>query len=88
MDTLIPFDRAVVSISMKLMYEVSDLARECGLTADAIRAMTRTGRLTPTATTPRGVRLFDDDALMQLRRERAARPMKPGRRERPLGADS
>ena len=62
---------------MLLYYEVNDIARELNLSADAIRGMTRSGRLRPTATTPRGVRLFDDETLERLRRERAAQAHKP-----------
>jgi DNA-binding transcriptional MerR regulator len=62
---------------MMKLYEVTDVSRALGVSADAIRHLTRSGRLTPTATTPRGLRLFDAEALERLRRERAVQARKP-----------
>lgn len=53
------------------LYEVADAARLLGLSAAMVRVLSESGRLPVAATTPRGVRLFDPDAVEVLRRERA-----------------
>ncbi len=59
---------------MKLqLYEVADAARLLGLSAAMVRVLSESGRLPVAATTPRGVRLFDPDAVEALRRERERR---------------
>ena len=56
---------------MKLeLFEVADAARVLGLSSAMVRVLSERGRLPVAATTPRGVRLFDPDAVEALRRER------------------
>ena len=56
---------------MKLkLLEVNDAARALGVSAAMVRVLSGNGRLAVAATTPRGVRLFDPDAVETLRRAR------------------
>jgi excisionase family DNA binding protein len=55
------------------LLEVSDVARALGVSKDLVRQLVERGRITPFATTPRGLRLFAQHDVMALRRERDQR---------------
>jgi DNA-binding transcriptional MerR regulator len=61
---------------MQLM-EVGDVARILGVSKDLVRLLVKDGRIVPTATTLRGLRLFAPGDVEALRRERERRPTKP-----------
>lgn len=61
----------MLKIIMKLMLlEVNDAAQALGVSPALVRVLAVSGRLSVAATTPRGVRLFDPDAVEALRRDR------------------
>jgi len=57
---------------MQLM-EVGDVARVLGVSKDLVRLLVKDGRIVPTATTLRDLRLFAPGDVEALRRERERR---------------
>jgi len=52
------------------LLETADAARLLGVSGQAVRMMARLGQLPIAYETPRGVRLFQADAVLRLRAER------------------
>ena len=52
---------------------ISEVARICGVSVQAIRLWEKTGVIAPTIRTTRGVRLFDVSEVERIARERAVR---------------
>lgn len=50
--------------------EVADVSRELGLSADAVKAAVKTGKLALAATTLRGARLFRREEVERYKRTR------------------
>jgi DNA-binding transcriptional MerR regulator len=55
------------------LFEIGDAARELKVSTTMVGLLVKAGRLPVAATTPRGLRLFDPDAVEALRRVREQR---------------